>query len=138
MKTQRFTQYILIAISLFTLIGASSSAHAKVKLKVKNCADTKMLVCVFNGKDSSLFAESDFARIKDGDSATLKCEGQGKGGCKIKVNTDASKTCVSGTNTHIKGRYKGHFLLYGDEGSSQFIKVTESEYKDSNACDNHD
>ena len=138
MKTATFKKSALLAAALFTLLGFSFSAHAKVKFRVKNCAGEKMLVCVFDGKDKDYVFEADFARIKDGDKASMKCAGQGKGGCKVRATSMSVDICnpdSTGSGIIFDGRHKGYFLLHGDDGNSDLEEVSESVFKADNACD---
>ncbi len=136
MKTSRFTQYALIAASLFALSGLSTSAYATQKVRIKNCVGEKVLVCTFNGRDSATVAEADFKRLGDGDTTTLKCDGQGKGGCKVKASKDEDSACGERKGKLFSGRHSGYFLLFGASDDSDLVEVTESEYNDANACTN--
>ena len=137
MKASRLAQYAIIAVSLFTLLGIATTAHANQKVRVKNCSGEKMLVCTFDGKDSATVAEADFKRLENGKTTTLKCKGQGKGGCKVKADGRDNSACGERSGKLFSGRHKGYFLLFDDEENSDFVKVPESEYKKADACTIH-
>ena len=121
----KIAKYALIAISLFTLLGTSFAVHAKVKFKVRNCGDEKMLVCVFNGKDSVRMFEADFSRLGVNSTATLKCAGQGKGGCKVRATLQHTSHCDSSDMNDFSGNHKGYYILHD---KYDLEEVSESEY----------
>ncbi len=134
MNTSHITRFALLVISLFSLLSFTCSAHAAAQVHIKNCAGEKMLVCTFNGRDVVMMIEADFKRLPDGDSSTLQCaEEQGKGGCRVKAVSRHTSDCGQSYGTTFSGRHKGYFLLFG-EGYNDLKEVTESQYKDANAC----
>ena len=137
MKTSRLTQYAIIAVSLFALLGIATTAHAKQKVRIKNCSGDKMLVCTFNGDDSATRIEADRTKLSKNSTTTLKCEGNGKGGCKVKADSNQSRECGDRKGKLFSGRHKGYFLLFGDNDNDDLVEVSESEYEDDNACTTH-
>ena len=95
MKQLITTLALLLAIN----IAGISTASAAIKVYVKNCSDKRMTIGATNPKDSIGVVFYQSRTFGSGDSKSLKCQGQGKGYCKVSVKSsrDCEEQDVLGT-----------------------------------------
>ena len=81
MKQFISTLLILLAINL----AGMSTAQAAIKIYVKNCAGMRVSVGTFNAKDSVQSVHYEVNEFIIGEGSSLKCKGQGKGFCRVRL-----------------------------------------------------
>ena len=115
LKHALFTTFITASL------GLSFNAQADIKVYVKNCAYSKVRVSSFHAKDSAMTLSYQSKKISSGDSAKLKCKGQGKGYCKLIA-------CNGDKPSSIKVR-KGKWVKVTDCGAGYqpYYKNTNSD-----------
>ena len=73
--------------SAFLSLFVATPLFAEIKVDIRNCTGEKIDIKSYNAKDGSqLNPYTKKNDVKPGRKVTLKCKGQGKGFCKIKVN----------------------------------------------------
>lgn len=128
----------VIAVSLSLALGTALNAHAgsgsHKKVYLKNCyANEKVRVCAFNGKDSVTAVEHSTDTIGYGEGTKLKCHGQGKGGCKVRTDSNESNPCGARSGKLFDGRHKGYFRIMG-ESDGDLEEITETQYNSADVC----
>ena len=98
----------LVLLSLNLMLGFGASAQAAIKVYVKNCSGSSLKVVSFNGKDSVRLSEYQSKTISNGDSASLKCKGEGKG------STRKDGSCGNSGEQKVK---KNKWIKYTDCGA---------------------
>ena len=74
-----------ISSAIFSLFMATP-LYADIKLDIRNCTGEDIDIRAYNAKDSSLGVPySEKKDVKPGKKVTLKCKGEGKGFCKVRV-----------------------------------------------------
>lgn len=84
---------VCLAGLLFLLPAASfASSGSHIKIDIRNVDDESGLIFTsFNGDDSACAFEHSTRRISAGDSGTIKCHGNKKKRCKIRVYRNSGK-----------------------------------------------
>ena len=115
MKHLITTLALLLAINF----AGISTAHAAIKIYVKNCADKEMTVHAYNARDSALIVPYQTQSVSKGEGKSVKCKGQGKGFCKVRnIDTDLGRCTFD------------NFLTKVDK--NKWIKITDCESYEKN------
>lgn len=119
---------------LTTLLCLAPTAQAGDKAKmphVVNCTGHDMLVCAYNGNDSFGAAASWSTVMHDGESARLRCDGNGTQRCKVAMmGARGGATCSNAAtrNTGI-AEFKSTYWIQGS-GDDAALQLTDLDERD--------
>lgn len=85
---QKNIKNTLLLCGVSSMLGLSTAVSADIKVYVKNCTGSSLKVISFNGKDAIRLTEYQSKTVKNGESVSLKCKGQGKGRCYVSNRDD--------------------------------------------------
>lgn len=122
-STQARSARVISAIAVALALVLSSGAQAITRIDVVNCAASdnsgaKWTFCSFNAKDSSKTFPYQSKELRIGRSAELKCKGEGKGYCKVKVGNPNDDNKCGRSKTYKLDKNKTH-IFYCPEGKQR-------------------
>ena len=85
---RRSRGWALVAWTLVAGVLGAGEAWADIHVSVMNCSAATIYVQTYNAKDSVKAVPYSKKTINAGQSATLSCEGQGKGYCQTDIGID--------------------------------------------------
>ena len=78
---------LALMVALAVAHSAWSDGSHNTKVDIKNESGLKITAFSYNGKDIACTIPHKSRTIKNGETKTLKCHGQGKGQCLISIHT---------------------------------------------------
>ncbi|SMF82052.1 hypothetical protein [Pseudobacteriovorax antillogorgiicola] len=117
-----------LVTAIFAFFIASSS-FAEISVDIRNCSGKSISIKSYNAKDGSMSSSYDYKTAKAGQKKTLKCKGQGKGFCKIRI---WGPTCGNGslkwTKLYRLDKNKVHVVEYSGRWKKEELEGEKGNY----------